>query len=369
MNILIAADYATPAGGNFVASCVELGRYLKQKGHGLTFLFPENQNTSSPASWTHWLEREGWTVYRIPRQQPEAQTLKLLRDCIQKHRIDILHLHFGMLHHLVFSHKKELGVKVLVHDHMDFPVGCNLAKQKLWCAMQSLRYRINGIAIASVNPQKDAAYRFARHWYIPNGLSLIRNVERSASREEVRAQLGIRPEEKVCLFLGWDVHRKGLDIAVKAVHTLRQRDPSVLLGIVGLGDPPRQERLQFIADTTGIDPASEWIRYFPSREDMFAYHRAVDVYLSASRSEAFSYGILEAISENTPVAVSDIPGTSWCHSYSKTVVYPVEDANACADALEKALAQGRTASNRDALLQTYGIDIWCSRILSAYQAL
>ena len=30
MNILIAADYATPQSGNFIASCVELGRILKK---------------------------------------------------------------------------------------------------------------------------------------------------------------------------------------------------------------------------------------------------------------------------------------------------------------------------------------------------
>lgn len=39
MNILIAADYATPAGGNFVASCVELGRALRKNGDGITFIF------------------------------------------------------------------------------------------------------------------------------------------------------------------------------------------------------------------------------------------------------------------------------------------------------------------------------------------
>lgn len=233
----------------------------------------------------------------------------------------------------------------------------------------SLRYRKNGIAIASVNPQKDQAYCFARHWYIPNGLSLLRNVPHSASREECREELGIAPQERICLFLGWDVHRKGLDIAVKAVSKIRKTDPTMLLGIVGIGDPPNPDRMKFILDTTGIDPESSWIRYLPSREDMFAYHRAADVYLSASRSEAFSYGILEAISQNTPVVVSDIKGTSWCHEYIKTVVYPTEDADACAEAIKKALSMGHDSSNAQDIVVSYSVQKWCDQMIEVYRDL
>lgn len=369
MNILIAADYATPASGNFVASCVELGRALKKNSDKITFIFPENNNTLAEHSWIHWLEREGHTVYLVKRNITDEQAICFLKTIITEHKIDILHVHFGLFYHAAVNHRKDLGVKVLIHDHMDFPAGCNMVKQKIRCAAQSLLYRKNGISIASVNPQKDQAYCFAQHWYIPNGLSLIRNVPYSASREECREELGITPQEKICLFLGWDVHRKGLDIAVKAVNKIRETDPTMLLGIVGIGDPPNPDRMKFISDTTGIDPESSWIRYLPSREDMFAYHRAVDVYLSASRSEAFSYGILESISQNTPVAVSDIKGTSWCHSYTKAVVYPTEDYKACADAIKSALALGRSESNADEIVGKYSIENWCSQMIGIYKSL
>lgn len=369
MNILITADYATPASGNFVASCVELGRVLRKNGDEITFIFPENRNTLAEHSWTRWLEREGHSVYLVKRELAEEQVLDLLRSIIAKHRIHILHVHFGLFHHAAVYHGRELGVKVLIHDHMDFPAGCNMVTQRLRCAARSLLYRRHGASIASVNPQKDQAYCFARHWYLPNGLSLIRNVPHSASREECREELGIAPQERLCLFLGWHVHWKGLDIAVRAVSRLRETDPTVLLGVVGIGDPPSPDRMKFISDTTGIDPNSDWIRYLPSREDMFAYHRAADVYLSASRSEAFSYGILEAISQNTPVAVSDIKGTGWCHAYSKAVVYPTEDPNACAEAIRRALALFGDASNAEELVEAYSIDGWCEQLLRIYQAL
>lgn len=366
MNILIAADYATPASGNFIASCVELGRVLKKQGHTLSFVFPENANTLSEKSWVHWLRTEGFSVSLAPRNLSDDQILDFLKPLIASLEIDILHIHFGMFHHAVVTHAGELGVKLLVHDHMDFAAGSNLHKQKLLCLAQSLRYRMKGIAVASVNPQKDRAYALAKHRYIPNGLSLIRNTQETLTVQQIREEMGLLPEERICLFLGWDLHRKGLDIAVKAIRELRKEDSSILLGVVGVGTPPGPGCVEFVSKTTGEDPHSEWLRYLPSREDMFAYHRGVDVYLSASRSEAFSYGILEAISQNTPVVVSDIKGTSWCHGYSKAVVYPTEDPLACANAIRKALTMGKSESNADAIVEAYSINKWCDQMLHMY---
>lgn len=369
MNILIAADYATPQSGNFIASCVELGRMLKNKGHNIFFAFPRNQNTTSEGSWVDWLKKEGFPVQIVEKNITEQQTLTVLKDLISLYSIDILHIHFGMFHHVAINNAARLGVKILVHDHMDFAAGTSRAKQKAYCLVRSIIYRKNGVAVASVNPLKNKAYLFARHWYIPNGLSLVRNVPTSASREECRESLNIMPSQKVCMLLGWDLYRKGLDIAIKAVQKLREEDESVILGIVGIGNSPDPKCLKFIIDTTGVDPKSSWIRYFSSTEDMFAYHRAVDIYLSASRSEAFSYGILEAISQNTPVAVSNIKGTRWCHCYNKAIIYSTEDIDACASAIKRGLKIGRAPSNADDIIEKYSIEKWCNQILAVYESL
>ena len=366
MNILIAADYATPASGNFIASVLELGLYLREHGDSLTFLFPKNRNTKTDTSWVHWLEENGFVVYLLDKAAAEEEQLRFLESVIHKHQIELLHLHFGMLHSIVVHRARQLGVKILMHDHMDFAAGSSRKKQAVRCAMRALIYRKNGIGIVSVNPYKNRAYFPARNWYVPNALSLRRNTEQSLTREECRREIGLKPEEKMCLLLGWDVHRKGLDIAVKAIRELRKTDPNMLLGVVGIGEPPDPDRLEFIRTTTGEDPACGWIRFLPSREDMFAYHRAIDVYLSASRSEAFSYGILETISQNTPVAVSDIKGTSWCWRYDKAVVYPTENVIACAKAIQKAMNMGRAVSNYESFLEEYDIQEWCKQMRNIY---
>ena len=161
---------------------------------------------------------------------------------------------------------------------------------------------------------------FSRAWYVPNGLSSIRNVELSRSRYETRALLNISEEQKACLILGWDFDRKGMDIAVKAIAECRMEFPELLLCVVGFGSAPTEKLITYISENTDIDPNSHWIRYWDDTEDIFSYHRAVDVYLSASRSEGFPYGILEAISQNTPVVLSDIKETVWAQSYDHAFV-------------------------------------------------
>ena len=99
---------------------------------------------------------------------------------------------------------------------------------------------------------------------------------------------------------------------------------------------------------------------------MFSYHRAIDVYLSASRSEAFSYGILETISQNTPVVLSDIIDTRWCIKYSKAFSYPVENYQKCADAIEKAIKAGRKESNYKDIIEEFSIGNWCERVIDVY---
>lgn len=367
MNILIAADYSTPASGNFIGSLVDLGRDLKQNNHKLFFIFPEAPNTLSDKSWVHWLEREGFKVF-LTKHKSGEEALAFLREIIDENNIDILHLHFGMYHGIVLNHAKSLGVKILVHDHMEFDPQISLIKQKIYCVLTSLRYRINKISLICVNKRKCKSYLLAKRHFIPNGISFSRNVNTFATRDEMRIKLGLKDNQKLCLFLGWHLHTKGIDIAFKAIEKLNQANTNIVLGVVGHSGSPNDEQLNSIKQFTGVDPRSSFIKFLESTDDIFAYHKAADVYLSASRTEAFPYSVLEAISQNTPLVVSDIPATLWAHSYDKVFVYPTEDYNSCADAIEQAIKLDRNApSNSHTFTEKYSIGNWCAAIKNIYK--
>lgn len=184
----------------------------------------------------------------------------------------------------------------------------------------------------------------------------------------MRNKLGLKDKQKLCLFLGWHLHTKGVDIAFKAIEKISKTNPDIVLGVVGFSGTPSEKNLNSIKEFTGVDPHSSFIKYLESTDDIFAYHKAADVYLSASRTESFSYGALEAISQNTPLVVSDIPGTIWTYGYDKVFVYPPEDYNLCASAIEKAIKLDRNApSNSDEFIKKYSIENWCKEIKAVYK--
>lgn len=367
MNILIAASYKPPQGGNFIPSLLELSLSLREQNNNVVFIFPKAENTCRPGSWCDWIRDHGFTVYLIEKDAPIDEMTGELLQIIQKHDIHILHTHFGIYTRVIHRHRFQLPVKILVHNH--FGLGYDkkaIAKQKWHNLLLSVYYRLVGIQVVATSKEVVKSFRFCKTWYVTNGLSFIRNVESSKTREEIRWEKGIKDSEKVCMVLGWSLDIKGLDIAVKAIAECRRYMPEVTLCIVGFGSQPNQKVLDYISRRTDVDPRADWIHYWDDTEDIYSYHRAVDVYLSSSRTEGFSYGVLEAISQNTPVVLSDIEGTKWAYAYDHAFSYPVEDPSACAKCIEKALIAGRSQSNYETMMDIYSIKRWSQHLITIY---
>lgn len=368
-NILIMADYRAPKSGNFLASQLELGIKVKQLGYSVVYVFPDNH--SGGYSWVKWIEDNGFDVYLLDDNRSSDEKLVFLKKIVDDNKIGIIHSQFGYLTQLLRKRHNELGnVKVLFHDRMDFNETQSQVKQHIKTMAKAVIYRFNGVYNISVMKKKDSYYwpmGRNRHWYVPNGLSLKRAEKDELSRNERRQEIGIGENEKLFLFLGWDLNRKGLDIAVKGIEKCRQKGIPVRLGVIGAGIVQPNERAVSFLTEKGINPYSDAIIYMHNYEDIFALNMASDGYLSSSRSEAFSNGILEAISQKSPVVVSNIVGTSWAWEYDNCFTYAVEDADQCADAIEKAVLNGRKSDNYQQIVEKYGIDVWCNRIITIYK--
>lgn len=160
MNVLIAADYATPFSGNFVGSLIELLETMTRNGDKVIFAFPKNTNTMCHSSWVQWIEQEGGRVYLCDMNCSFDEQLQFLRKIIIDHSIEILHIHFGLFHHLAIHNREKLPVKIVIHEHMEYPVGCNKAIQTVKYMFRSAAYRIKRIAFVSVNKQIYRAHPF-----------------------------------------------------------------------------------------------------------------------------------------------------------------------------------------------------------------
>lgn len=366
MNVLFAADYSTPKSGNFIASLLELANELRSEGGNAVFLLKKANPEKSP--WINWLRTRGYDVLGLDQDMPILEQFeKIVRD----YSIDIIHVHFGLYTGLLAKNAEHFpSTRIIIHDHMEFTDLDHPVKQKIVQLIHSVYYRLKGVYTISANQRKNRYYAFCRHWFVPNGLSMLRNLNPDADEQLIAPNYWNEPRiegEKRCLFLGWHPQWKGLDIAIRAVDIVRKRGINLILCVIGFGNGMSKQNQNYLESNTGIPVDSPFIKLLKSEEDMFSVLRSMDVFLSASRSEAFSYGLLEAISQNVPVVVSDIEGTKWSSAYNKSFFYPVESPEACADALEKAISCNVLISNASDLVSKYSIDHWIASLLKIYK--
>lgn len=361
MNVLILCNYRAPFGGNFIGSLHDLAKKFRLNGTGkIVFVFPEER------LWISLLHRHGCRTYFV---DPDANNaIETIKNIVKEESIDLIHIHFGFMQRkIVDTFGNSSNVRILIHDHMDYVADDVMIKTLARQMASSLYYRMKNVSVISVMAKKSRGYFLLgnRNYYIPNGLSYIRNVDKNTDVEEIRKKLDLE-QKKVCMMLGWNPNWKGVDIAIQAVEKLYSEDKSWVLAVVGYGENPSTEVIKKLEQLSGICDFENFVRFLPGTEDMFSYHKMADVYLSASRKEAFSYGVLEAISQNAPVAASNTEGTKWAREYDKYTEYAVEDAEACKNAVLRAYNMKNSESNNIKVIEKYSIDVWLDSVLKVY---
>lgn len=361
MNILVLGNYRAPFGGNFIGSLHDLAKKFQLSGIGrLVFVFPEEKQ------WIDLLRKYDCKTYFV---EPDANnSIEIIKKIVEDEAIDLIHIHFGFMQRkIVETFGGSDNIRIVIHDHMDYVTDEVMIKALTRQMAVSLYYRMKKVSVVSVMAKKSKGYFLLgkRNYHIPNGLSYIRNVDTNTDIEEIRQKLNLE-QKKVCLLLGWNPKWKGLDIAIQAAKKLYQEDKAWVLAVVGYGENPTVEVIKKLEELSGVSDFKSFVRFLPSTEDMFSYHKMADVYLSASRKEAFPYGLLEAISQNTPVVASDIEGTKWANRYNKYWKYATEDAEACKNAVLKAYDMRASDSNNIKFIENYSIDLWINSVLKVY---
>ena len=361
MNVLILGDYRTPCSGNFIGSLHDLAKKFQTSNIGkLVFVFPEEKQ------WINLLRKYDCKTYFV---EPDTDnSIEIIKKIVEDESIDLIHIHFGFMQRKIAeTFGNSDNIRIIIHDHMDYVADDVMIKVLVKQVVSSLYYRLKNVSIISVLAKKTRWYFLLgkRNYYIPNGLSYTRNVNTTANEEIIRQKLNLK-HKKVCLFLGWNPKWKGMDTAIQATQKLYQEDDSWILAVVGYGEKPSDEVLRNLEQLSGVRDFEKFVRFLPSTEDMFSYHKMADVYLSASRKDSFSYGLLEAISQNTPVVVSNIEGTKWANLYNKYFEFPTEDSEACKNAILKAYDMRAAESNNSKIIEKYSIDSWIDSILKVY---
>jgi len=216
-------------------------------------------------------------------------------------------------------------------------------------AMRAARGFIIPTRAEAVRIQREYGVDSRRVAFIPNPVDT--DEWRPEDKQGARAALGIPHDAKV---IGWhgrvSIQKKGLDVLVEAIASLRQRTDAHLL-LVGSGHD--DDRLR--STLASLDGGVNWVnRMVDDRAELRRLLAAADVYAFPSRHEGFAVAVLEAMACGLPVVAADASGVREAlGADSGEAIVPVGDAAALARSLalmleapDHAAAVGRAARER-----------------------
>ena len=358
----VCSGFNSVYGGNFIASLVELEKELN--GHGTKVLWVFNEKICQRA-WYKQLVLDGHEFILVNFDVPAVQRIRVLNTIFRENDVSLIHIHFG--DHLTpvlaaFFEK----IVIVWHEHSDFSLG-EKEKPSAKVILRSLLNRMIDLRINRIVVSE--ALKKRRYVLVENGIAAKHLPSLSKEEtQEVRKQLGISDGTVLVLMFAWDPVVKGADIAVEMVKKARRSNTNIELAIVA-GE--HNNTSAYITEKCG--DCEEFIRYLPPIEDVYKYHCVADVFLSASRSEGFSYSVCEALWLEKPCVVSDIPGCRWTWDFETVKHFDSCDAESGSIALQEAihdLSEDRymRSLKADSLRARgkYNAEDWSKNIVDAY---
>lgn len=367
-NILLISDYAASYRGNFISSIEAIEKYLQEYGIGdekarMVYLFPE------PAKMQIWAKTfsQKHIVYFVSRsfyaRRFTRADIATLRHIIHSEHIDLIHTHFIFYNYVlcIAHYTFARHIPIIGHCHNQFSIpNTRSAWLKCW-VVEHTYTRIIGVSKSVAEGVKRNTH-CTNVGYVTNAIAF----ERLNHYEQI--SLKDKPSQYVVLMAGWPALVKGVDIAVKAIKKLRiETDFDVKLCIMQSGDFAQTKRC--VQEAIGEIPT--WVQFLPPREDIATYYNAADVFLSASRTEAFSYCLVEAAYCYPMLVCSDIPGPNDL-LIDGMKLFLSESVEAAAETIYQQFIL--SYSEKDTIRQQrkrfvqeyYSLDKWCQQIVEEY---
>lgn len=247
-----------------------------------------------------------------------------LLSLLIKHRreYDILHLHVPWWGGLLMGVWADLrGIPALYQSVLlneDTPGGLlkeRFGRFQVWCLR---RFKaILCIADTLANDYLDHGFTTRQVFTLMNPVDtgIFHPVNQPSEKITCRQKFGLNPEQKVLLFVGSLIQRKGVDVLVDAFIEAKKNDPSLHLMLAGacqLSENPSLD-MSFIEAiknrilSSGNSDSVTFLGLIQNREYLADLYRAADVFIFPSRNEGLGNVVLEAMASGLPVVVSRLP--------------------------------------------------------------
>lgn len=213
--------------------------------------------------------------------------------------------------------------------------------------------------------------------FVPNGIAARGEGRRAGP--EVRAELGIAPEQPVLGIVATLRPQKALDVLLRAVVPLAREFPALRVLVVGgetaatpQASEPRREQLEELAEQLGI---AATVRFLGPRLDVPELLQAFDVAALSSDFEGSPLGVMEYMEAGLPVVATRVGGMAdLIEDGRQGLLVPPRDPEALAAAVatllrdpERAREMGR--AGRERRRREFSIEGTVRRIEDLYEEL
>lgn len=272
-------------------------------------------------------------IAKLPlRNAFDAGSARKLDHYVREHKIQILHAHMARDYPLAsYAARRNPGSKLIITRHVLFPLN----------RFHSLTLSNVARIIAVSEPvARELRARVSvpaeRIVVIPNGIS-VQRFEQATSLSErlaLRGQWKIPEEGSLIGTVGELKPLKGHEEFLRAAAIIRRRLPAAQFLIAGMDTSRSKDNLaaleELIAhlDLSGSVHIAGWI------DDLASLYRALDVFVSASRTESFGLAIAEAMAAATAVVATKTEGAAEIITNGETgLLVPIGDVEGLAAAV------------------------------------
>lgn len=287
---------------------------LAKRGHEIVVF------TTSADSRNTTENQNGIYIYRYRinlKVSTSAISISLLKDSIVKDfgNPDLVHIHvsvpIGDFAGMIYALRNNIPFIVTYHGDIEESSGNIFRKIGAYFYNKYILKRILNYANIIISPSRYyiseskilGEYRH-KTIAIPNGIDLSKfNV--IYSKEECREMLNLPTNERIILFVGSLLPRKGPDVLIRAVPYILREVSDVLVVFVGSGK--MKHKLKELANKLGV---SNHVKFQGFVEEILKpiYYKSADIFClpSTMSTEVFPVVLLEASAAGLPMVVSDL---------------------------------------------------------------
>ena len=239
-------------------------------------------------------------------------------DLVRRHAIGLLHANSAAPTQWLLPVARRSRLPLLTHLHARY------LRRSRFTSMIHQADMIVGVSRHVVQDLRDDGVPERRTKIIPNGVNFAKLDRQGA---DLRRALGIADAAVVIGSAGSLIHRKGHDVLLGAMRRMSGEPPVLVIA----GDGPEREALQRSSVRLGL---ADRVHLIGFRDDVAALYRACDVFVLASRAEAFGLVLAEAAYFGRPSVATDVGGVPDMVIDGRTgLIVPPGDEQALADAL------------------------------------